>query len=268
MRTRSEKGIALIAVIWIVALLAVIAATLSRESSLEVKTARNVYEIAIARTAAEAGIYRGMLALQDLATNSVDDRAVLVWSFSNCTVRIFIRDEASKIDLNKSSEPLLAALFTSVGVNRDDADALADSIADFRDKDDLKRFAGAEKSDYQKAGLEWGPKNAPFEAVEEMQQVLGVTPDIYRRVASDLSVYSLTAVIPATTDERLTSVVNNARLNPTSPAASPKILFSIIAEATTNAGAVFIRSAIVQRVPGAEPRILSWSHSTGSRLTH
>jgi hypothetical protein len=50
--------------------------------------------------------------------------------------------------------------------------------------------------------------------VEDLQQVLGMTADIYRRVAPDLSVYSLTATLPATTDERLTKIVRDARFDP------------------------------------------------------
>jgi hypothetical protein len=37
--------------------------------------------------------------------------------FADCTVYISVRDEASKIDLNKAPEVLLAALFVSVGVD-------------------------------------------------------------------------------------------------------------------------------------------------------
>ena len=102
----------------------------------------------------------------------------------------------------------------SVGVDPAKAQSLADAIADFRDPDDLPRLHGAEEADYRDAGLAWGPTNAPFQTVEDLQQVLGMTADIYRRVAPDLSVYSLTATLPATTDERLTKIVRDARFDP------------------------------------------------------
>ena len=46
--------------------------------------------------------------------------------------------------------------------------------------------------------LAWhlGPKNAPFEAVEELEQVLGMTPNLYERVAPYLTTYNP----PAPTD--------------------------------------------------------------------
>ncbi|MEE2969905.1 MAG: hypothetical protein VX741_07205 [Pseudomonadota bacterium] len=65
-----------------------------------------------------------------------------------------------------------------------------DAIAYFRDKDDLERLNGAEDSAYSAAGREYGPKNARFETVDELRRVLGVTPDIYRRLAPLVTVHS------------------------------------------------------------------------------
>jgi hypothetical protein len=45
------------------------------------------------------------------------DGTVYLLRFADCTVYISVRDEASKIDLNKAPEVLLAALFVSVGVD-------------------------------------------------------------------------------------------------------------------------------------------------------
>jgi general secretion pathway protein K len=64
----------------------------------------------------------------------------------------------------------------SVGFDPDQAESLADAIADFRDADNLKHLRGAEEPEYRAAGLAWGPKNAPFQTVEELQQVLGAQP--------------------------------------------------------------------------------------------
>ena len=59
------------------------------------------------------------------------------------------------------------------------AAALVDAIVDFRDEDDLHCLQGAEDRDYADAGLPRGAKDAAFEAVEELQQVLGMTREIY-----------------------------------------------------------------------------------------
>jgi hypothetical protein len=56
------------------------------------------------------------------------DGTVYAWQFGNCAVRISVRNEASKIDLNKAPEALFAALFASVGVDPAKAQSLASPI--------------------------------------------------------------------------------------------------------------------------------------------
>jgi general secretion pathway protein K len=260
MRDRSEEGIALIAVLWILTLLSIIVATLSFETRSSSHVARNMVEHAAARAAADAGIQRAILDLETSTGAPTDarrfrtDGTVYAWRFGNCMVRISIRDEASKIDLNRAPEALLAALFASVGVDPAKAQALAAAIADFRDPDNFPRPRGAEEAEYRDAGLPWGPKNAPFQIVEELQQVLGMTAEIYRWVTPDLSVYSVTATFPATADERITRILRQAGFSSPSLATSPRVVFSIRAEAKSANGGMFVREAIVQRGNW----ILSW----------
>jgi general secretion pathway protein K len=264
MRDRRDEGIALIVVLWMLVLLSIIAAVLSLELHSSTGIARNMAENAAARVAADAGIQRAILDL-GASTGATDarrfrtDGTVYAWRFSNGTVQISVRDEASKIDLNTAPEALFAALFASVGVDRGKALSLADAIADFRDTDNLRHPSGAEEAEYRDAGLAWGPKNAPFQTVEELQQVLGVTPEIYQRVAPDLSVYSVTATLPATADERLTRLLRQAGFNASPLATSPKAIFSIRAEAKTANGGLFVREAVVQPDQAQTvPWILSW----------
>ncbi len=190
MRGKGEEGIALIAVLWVLALLSIIAAAVSIESRSSVRIARNMADNAAARAAADAGLQLAILDLvgpRDTDTRFRTDGANFNWRFANSTVRISIRDEASKIDVNKAPEVVLAALFASDGIDREKAQSLADAIIDFRDPDNFPLVKGAEKVDYIAAGFGWGPKNAPFEALEELQQVLGMTPKIYGLVAPDLT---------------------------------------------------------------------------------
>ncbi len=145
MSDKREEGVALVAVLWTLTLLSIIAAALSWESRSSARIARNMADNAAARVAADAGIQRAIL---DLVTvpdvkKFRTDGAVYVWMFANSTVQISLQDEASKIDLNKAPEAALAALFDSVGVDPVKAQSLADAIADFRDPDNFSRPRGA-----------------------------------------------------------------------------------------------------------------------------
>jgi general secretion pathway protein K len=265
MRDRSEEGIALIAVLWMLTLLSIIAAALSLETRSSTRIARNMADNAAARAAAYAGIQRAVLDLEDSTGAPTDarkfraDGTVYAWRFANSTVHISVQDEGSKIGLNEAPEALLAALFASVGVDPGKAQSLADAIADYRDSDDLRRPDGAEEAEYQAAGLAWGPKNAPFQTIEELQQVLGMTPKIYGRVAPDLTIYFVPAKVPAAADERLAKILRQAGLNSASLVNSRGLIFSIRAEAKSDNGGVFVGEAVVQPDSGTTAQwILSW----------
>jgi general secretion pathway protein K len=270
MKDRSEEGVALIAVLWTLTLLSIIAAALSLEMRSSTGIARNMAENAAARAAADAGIQRVVLDLVNTpgtppnARGFHTDGTVYAWRFANSTVHISVQDEASKVDLNQAPEALLAVLFESVGIDPDKAQSLADAIADFRDTDNLTRPRGAEEPEYRSAGLAWGPKNAPFQMIEELQQVLGMTAEIYGRVAASLTTYYIADTInPTMPDERLTRLLRRAGSNLQYFASSPGFVFSIRSEAKSSKGAVFVREAVVQLPPGGpQIQVLAWRQGT------
>jgi general secretion pathway protein K len=56
--------------------------------------------------------------------------------------------------------------------------------------DSLIHLNGAEDNAYLAAGKPYGAKDGPFDSVEELQLVLGMTPELYRRLKPALTVYS------------------------------------------------------------------------------
>jgi general secretion pathway protein K len=154
---------------------------------------RNSLSLARAAAAADAGVQRGLLdAFRN--DNAPDlwrrDGQSHAWTFDGVPVRVEMRDESAKIDVNTASDPLLRGLFLSVGVPEDEVTKLLDAILDWRDPDTLKRPNGAEEDDYRAAGLSYRPSNSAFQAIEEIQLVLGMRPDIYRRIAPMITVFS------------------------------------------------------------------------------
>jgi general secretion pathway protein K len=260
--TRTDTGFALIAVLWALTLLSLIAAALSWETRASALIARNVASHAAARAAADAGVQRvifNLLAYSPTAKEKfLADGTVYNWPFANHMVRISLQDELGKVNLNNAPEVILAALIAASGVDRGKAQSLADAIADFRDLDNLKRVTGAEEADYRAAGLGWGPKNAPFEQIEELRQVLGMNAEIYERVAPYLTLYSTTGVNPDLAGERLTRILRRAGFKDFVD--SQGIAYSIRAEAKSSDGAVFVRKAVVGlsllKMPPVQ--ILSW----------
>ena len=224
-RRRRNRGIALVAVLWVIVLLAAMAISFVGTIRTETTVTRNLVDNAGAQALADAGIYRAILALyrsfEDIETGAESgillapdeaaeaaeaasgeggsggpvpsgdlrfDGRPYVWAFDEGVIQIAIQSEAGKIDLNAAREELLLGLLRANGVEQ--PEVLLDRIADFRDPDKDRRSQGAEDADYQNAGRSQGAKDAPFESVEELQQVLGVSRTLYDRLAPALTVYS------------------------------------------------------------------------------
>jgi general secretion pathway protein K len=82
-------------------------------------------------------------------------------------------------------------LLLSQGLDQESAASLLDAILDWRDPDELVRPQGAERDQYEAAGYDYLPANAPFQSVDELRLVIGMTPDLMRRLQPLLTVYSL-----------------------------------------------------------------------------
>src|SRR5262249_17910490 len=152
------------------------------------------------------------------------------------------------------------ALIAAAGIDRAKAQSLAAAIADYRDADDLRRKDGGEAAEDRSAKLAWGPKNGPFEAIDELRQVLGMTSQINAQLVRNVTLYSVQDYSAApsgrmATDQPLRKSLRLAGLNSLFPG-SPGLVVSIRAKATTPNGGIFIREAIVQR---SSAGILSWS---------
>ena len=186
------RGIALVIVLWGLVLLAVIAAAFTTETRTEVTLARNLVENAKAKALAAAGVHAAMLGLhrREVEKRWRADGTVYSMASGEGEVSIVIDDEAGKIDLNAAPDELIQGLLVAVGLADGEAQALTAAIADFRDADDETHLGGAEDAEYRAAGLAWGPKNKPFEAVEELHQVLGMTRQVYALAAPGLTVHS------------------------------------------------------------------------------
>jgi general secretion pathway protein K len=190
-----ETGVALVLVLWVLTLLGIIATSFSKSMRTETELARQLTLSAQARALAEAGIYRGILDLlrfrrDPQAKWQANGTVYKVMKLGRGEIRIAIQDEAGRVDLNTAQKPVIEGLLRGVGVDDQARAAIPDAIIDWRDPDNLRQLQGAEDEDYQAAGRSYGAKDGLFNCVEELQQVLGMTPALYRKLAPLLTVHS------------------------------------------------------------------------------
>jgi len=92
---------------------------------------------------------------------------------------VVIQEETQKVNVNKADHNHLMEVLERAGLERDAADNLADVIGDFIDVDDTPRLGGAEKDQYGRLGLGYGPFNGPLTSVDQLLLIPGITPQIF-----------------------------------------------------------------------------------------
>ncbi len=183
---------AIVYVLWGVALLSSIAMSLLSTGNVSTHLSRHGLQTAQADMAAEAALSRAVLALLDRRPERRwrVDGTPQDFTFAGVKMRIAIQDELGRIDLNQADQPLLVGLFRSAGLGAQAASSLVDKVLDWRDANPGRRVNGAKDRDYRAAGFAYGPRNGPFQSVDELKLVMAMTPELFERVDAALTVYS------------------------------------------------------------------------------
>ena len=201
---RSERGWALVSVLWTVTMLALMAAATEALTVTSYVGERHAMTDAEADADLDAAVARAVLGISDLRPEQRwrVDGAVRTFVFEGRSVRIAVQDETGRIDLNAASGALIRQLLMGEGVTPEDASRLADNIVDWRSTTGLQSLNGATGADYQAAGLSYRPRHGPFQTVDELKLVLGMTPALFARIRPALTVYSKRAMFDSSVAPR------------------------------------------------------------------
>jgi general secretion pathway protein K len=182
----------IVATLWSLALLAAVSTSLAFTGDITYRQAQNSFQVAYNNALVDAAVNRAVLALLDPRTASglLRRTADQKFEFGGALIRLRVRDELGKIDLNQTDGSALVKLFESAGIDGAAAEALADKVLDWRDTIPFKRVNGAKADEYRAAGYDYEPRNGPFQSVDELQLVMGMTRELYQRVEPALTVYS------------------------------------------------------------------------------
>jgi general secretion pathway protein K len=274
---QSQRGVALIIVIWIATLLTLVASSFIQAMRSDMQIVGNSVQRAKLEAASQAGVQRAILEFMkppQIAGRWATDGTANEWQFKDAALSISITDESAKIDINVAPDPLIRSLLISQGVAEADAIALTDAIFDWRDADSLKRPRGAEDAEYEAAGLGYKPANAPFQSIEELKLVLGMTPALFEKLSPLITIYArqpginsqiasreVLRALPGVTDAQIDEFLARreaarvAKLpiptfqSPYANSFANLAVTQIRVEAKADDGASFVREAIVQRLP-------------------
>ena len=198
---RSNKGIALISVLWVLVLLTTIVAEFAYSMRTEVNITRNFKEATQAYYIAHSGLMRAVVEMlsntaitknQENVDEATEDG---VWRvnvplapqrFGTGEFTVHIDNSAGLIDLNTASEKLLSLMVNTLEIGDREKAVIVDSILDWRDSDDFHRLNGAENKYYQSLSDPYACKNADFDSLEELLLVRGMRPELFYKILKSI----------------------------------------------------------------------------------
>ncbi len=207
-----SNGSILILVVWVISLLSILAAGLGSQGVSALSLTDRLSQQLQASYVASAAAQRAFAVIDGDQTSSYDgmtdewaNRAGLFesqpfdggqftisyQSAGQSSSTIFgLIDEERKLNINLMPPDVLQAFFElQGGLKEDAARDLSQAIIDWRDADHEKQPYGAESFYYLGRSPSYECKDAPFESVEELLLVRGMTPDLFAQVSPWLTVY-------------------------------------------------------------------------------
>lgn len=277
-----QRGIALLVVLWACTLLAILLGGYAMLARTEGMQARFQFAQTQAHYAAEAGVERAIYALldPDLQQRWVADGRDYPFRYGKATVNVQIIDENGKVDLNAASPAVLRGLFHAAGLRDDAAQRLAAAVVDWRSYRPRGIAPPVAVGTMAKPG--YAPRHAPFASIEELQQVDGMTPALYRTIAPQLTIWSgrespdpasaqplALAAIPGMTPQQAAEIIAARKrvVGLAGLATSVGVTHSIRAEATLADGTRAVLRATIRSQgirSGTQPyAVLRWQEGDG-----
>ena len=255
------SGFALLLVLWSLVLLSLLVTQLTASGRSEARLALNLRTNAATEAAADGAIREAVFHIIDAsaghwaANGQVHERG-----------RIFIRidSEAGRINPNTAQPELLSALLHAIGADTRTAQNLATAIVDWRFPGGQPREGGARMPQYRAAGLDYGPPGAPFETLDELGLVLGMTPELLARLTPHLTLYHEGDPNSANADPVVLAALREATgTTALPPGRIDETTVAITATALGPNNSRFVRRAVVRiglnRENTSPYEILSWS---------
>jgi len=199
---RSERGMALLFVLLVVALLSALVLELSYEALVDLRLAETFRDRTRAGYIARGGIVAGQMflredrngydALTELWAQGLDDYPV-----DEGLVSLRIQDLGGRLDLNRlvdtqgNPDAFFSDRFVRLFANLDAAnpEELTDALIDWLDPDDQARALGAESDYYRGLADPYACKNGPLDTLDELVQVKGFDRELVEKLRPHVTLY-------------------------------------------------------------------------------
>ncbi len=176
---KRNRGIALIQALIISIILTMLGIYINQTVRSQIGTVslmKDSFDLGLQLENAEAELLHKLLTQKLYRKNESDDAIVQQWNFYgkpfklNENTTVMIQDLSGVLGLNILDNTIASKFFEQQGGSDHEIRTLLDSLADWKDKDDLKRLNGAEGHYYSQIKKP-GPRNAYLQTVEEVESV-------------------------------------------------------------------------------------------------
>lgn len=168
----AREGFVLVSVLAVALLFVTVSATLATRSRLFVLQERNRLEAAKLQAIVDGITRIGAASLGEgkFPLEATGITGQCKQGDTELTVRAV--DQDMLLDLNGAPPEMISDVLSATGTGDMDAATLAAQIVDYRDPDDMSQpLYGAERIEYQRAGLAWTPRNDYFADPAEFAQL-------------------------------------------------------------------------------------------------
>lgn len=215
-----ERGMALVVVLWIVVAAVLLVSSFNAAVGSGAAFVTSELKLAKAEALLDAGFEIAAAHLIEKAETRrwLPDGSQHSIAFADSKLTITVEDPNGLIDLNKSDDAVLLAFFRQFVGSEEIAAQIRDNILRARDGvgDKGRNSDPLQAATYETGGESYGPSDAiAFVDASQIRGLPGMTPDLYRRVAPFLTVYSRDGHINplAAPKEVLAAIPNLTRLD-------------------------------------------------------
>jgi general secretion pathway protein K len=265
---RRSRGFALLIVLWTLVLIAFVVAHITANGRTEIRIADNLVDNAVARAAADGAISAAIFHLSNPRPEQrwPLDGAPRQLAVGDSRIALRLEDEASRINPNLASPPLLQALLQTLGAKSQIAQRLAGAIGEWVGSTQEPRPPEAVLADYRAAGLDYQPPGAPLESIDELGRVLGITPAVLAALRPHLSLFAPSEPSRRSADPVVAAALAAvAQSGDTAAPTPPDIVTARITVAASGPGKARVERIAVVRIGAALANgyaVLAW----GDRL--
>ncbi|QLE86111.1 general secretion pathway protein GspK [Shewanella sp. Scap07] len=207
-----QKGIALLQVLLISAIISILALYLTITARQQVSVAQTANDRVLAGLLVRSAESRVLFEM--LTKESVESQLYPLpegYNFYAHPIaidkhtQVEIQDVAGLLSVRFPDQTLLRRTIQNLGGTADVASTVTDSLLDWQDEDDLKRLNGAEAGDY-----DIGPRNSAITLKSEVRLVKGVDDQLWRELKPLLTVPRVSYFNPMVAPEPILSAFLNS----------------------------------------------------------